>query len=317
MNKRAPLSRFPLPAIVIFLLLTASPAPGASSGDAAKGKAIFDAQCSVCHTIGGGIKVGPDLKGVTGLRTDAWLNDFISNPDHLIKSGDPAAKSLLEQFHGLEMPTLGLSPKQVGDVIAYLRSTASPPGSRAAPPPAAAPISPPPAPEKKTGPAAPAPPSPVPQAPAAAALSGSPDAGRGLFTGVAPFPRGGPACASCHDAAVLSFPGGGTLGPDLSGAFAKFGAAGLKSVLGNITLPIMKPAFDGRPLSSQEQDDLVIFLQNAKGQLLVGRTMEIGLSALGGLLILVLAVWLFGPNRLGPVRRSLAEGGERTGGAER
>jgi mono/diheme cytochrome c family protein len=311
MNEKFHPSLFLFPGIVLLLLLTASPGLGASAGDASKGKAIFDSQCAVCHTIGGGIKVGPDLKGVTGLRTEAWLRDFISNPDHLIKSGDPAANSLFKEFHGLEMPNLGLSREQVEDVIAILRSTGSPSRGQASPPPPGTPPSPSPAPGGQA-------PAPVPSAPSAAAqLPGSLEAGSRLFTGVTPFQRGGPACASCHDAAILSFPGGGTLGPDLSGAFAKFGAAGLKSVLGNISLPIMKPAFDGRPLSPQEQDDLGTFLQNAGGQLLIGRTMEIGLSGLGGLLVLVLGVWLFGPNRLGPVRRSLMERGERSRGAER
>ena len=122
---------------------------------------------------------------------------------------------------------------------------------------------------------------------------------------------------SCHDAAILSFPGGGTLGPDLTQAFAKFGAAGLKSILGTLSFPTMKPLFDGRPLSLQEQDDVGAFLQNAGVQSLISRTMEVGLSALGGLLILVIAVWLLWQNRLGAVRRSLVEKGERSGGAER
>ncbi len=307
-EKLSPRSFFLPGAFLLLLLLSASPDSGAASGDAAKGKSIFDSQCSVCHTIGGGTKLGPDLKGVTSLRSEAWLRDFISNPDHMIKSGDSAANSLLKEFHGLEMPALGLSPEQVGDVIAYFKSTASPSRSQAAPPPTPVPVSPSPAPRTK----APAPvqsaqplPSAVP--PAATPFSRSPDAGRQLFTGLTPFQKGGPACASCHDAAILSFPGGGTLGPYLTGAFAKFGDAGLKSILATFPYPTMKPVFDGRPLSLQEQDDLVAFLENAGAQSLISRTVEVGLSALGGLLILVLAVWLHWQNRLGTVRRSLVE----------
>jgi mono/diheme cytochrome c family protein len=316
MGEKFSSSAFLLPGAVLLLLLTASPGLGVSSGDPAKGKAIFDSQCSVCHTIGGGNKLGPDLKGVTGLRSEVWLKDFISNPDHMIKSGDPAAKTLLEEFHGLEMPALGLSPEQVGDVIAYLQSTARLSGRPAAPLRAPASVAPAPAAWVKA-PASVQSTQPVPPAaPAAAPLSGSPEAGRQLFTGLTPFQKGGPACGSCHDAAILSFPGGGTLGPDLTGAFAKFKAAGLKSILGTLPFPTMKPVFDGRPLSLQEQDDLGAFLQNAGGQSLIGRTLEVGLSALGGLLVLVLAVWLLWQNRLGTVRRSLVERAERSRGAE-
>ena len=315
-EKLSPRSFF-VPGAFLLLLVSASPDSGAASGDAAKGKAIFDLQCSVCHTIGGGTKLGPDLKGVTGLRSEAWLRDFISNPDHMIKSGDPVAKSLLKQFNGLEMPSLGLSPEQVGEIIAYFKSTASPSRGQAAPPPTPAPVSPSPAPRTKP-PALVQSAQPVPSAapPAATPFSRSPDSGRQLFTGLTPFQKGGPACGCCHDAAILSFPGGGTLGPDLPGAFAKFGAAGLKSILGTLSFPTMKPLFDGRPLSLQEQDDLGAFLQNAGVRSLISRTVEVFLSALGGLLILVLAVWLLWQNRLGAVRRSLVERAERSRGAE-
>ncbi len=315
-EKLSPRSFF-LPGAFLLLLLSASPDSGAASGDAAKGKAIFDSQCSVCHTIGGGTKLGPDLKGITALRSEAWLRDFISNPNQVIKSGDPAANSLFKEFHGLEMPALGLSPEQVGDIIAYFKSTASPSRGQAAPARKPAPVSPSP----KPGAKAPAPvqsTQPVPSAapPAATPFSRSPDAGRQLFTGLTPFQKGGPACVSCHDVAILSFPGGGTLGPDLTGAAAKFGAAGLNSVLGTLSFPTMKPVFDGRPLTLQEQNDLGAFLQNAGMQSLISRTMEVGLSALGGLLILVIAVWLLWQNRLGTVWRSLVERGKRSGGAE-
>jgi mono/diheme cytochrome c family protein len=309
---------FLLPGAVLLLLLTAPHVWGASSGDAVKGKTIFDSQCSVCHTVGGGIKLGPDLKGVTGLRSEGWLKDFISNPDHMIKSGDPAANRLLKEFHGLEMPTLGLSAEQVGDIIAYFQSTAPPSRDQAAAPPKPAPVSPAPAPGARAlAPAKSAQPVPSAAPPAAAPFSKSPEAGRQLFTGFTSFQKGGPACGSCHDAAILSFPGGGTLGPDLTGAFAKFGPAGLKSILGTLSFPTMKPVFDGRPLSLQEQDELEAFLQNAGVQSLISRTMEVGLSAMGGLLILVIAVWLLWQNRLGPVRRSLVDKAERSGRTER
>jgi mono/diheme cytochrome c family protein len=318
MNERPDSRAFSLPGAVLLLLFMASPGLGASNGDAAKGKAIFDSHCSVCHTIGGGIKLGPDLKGISGLRSGAWLKNFISNPDHVIKSGDPAANRLLKEFHGLEMPTLGLSPEQVGDVIAYFQSTASPSWGQVALPPKPAPVSPAPAPgAKAASPVKSAQPVPSAAPPAAVFFSGSPEAGRQLFTGLTPFQKGGPACVSCHDAAILSFPGGGTLGPDLTGAFTKFGVAGLKSALGTLSFPTMKPVFDGRPLTLQEQDDLVAFLQNAGAQSLISRTMEVGLSALGGLLVLVLAVWLLWQDRIGTVRRSLVERAERSGGAKR
>jgi cytochrome c2 len=39
--------------------------------------ATFNGRCTACHTYGKGIKVGPDLKGVTERRKRDWLLKFI------------------------------------------------------------------------------------------------------------------------------------------------------------------------------------------------------------------------------------------------
>jgi mono/diheme cytochrome c family protein len=290
-----------------FLLLGHAAQAGASSGNAAKGKQTFDSICSACHTIGGGIKVGPDLKGITDQRSTTWLAHFISNPDKMIKSGDPIASSLLKKFNNLEMPNFGLSAEKVSDVLAYLESTTAPvktqaPAEKASaasaartPPPAQAPMpGPAPQPAQKPGPSA--------QALAGASSAGSAETGEKLFTGLFPFQKGGPPCISCHDVARLPFPGGGTLGPDLTGAFAKFGATSMNSVLASLPFPTMRPIFDQRPLSVQEQQDLEAFLQKPGVESLISRGVEIGLSGLGGLIILVILAWIIWQNRLAPVR---------------
>src|SRR5512139_284511 len=100
----------------------ASAAPPSQS--AADGEAIFQAQCAACHTIGGGVLVGPDLKGITQQRDPAWLARWIAQPDKLVAEGDPIATSLLKQFNNLQMPNLGLSQAQVAALIAYLETQA-------------------------------------------------------------------------------------------------------------------------------------------------------------------------------------------------
>jgi mono/diheme cytochrome c family protein len=52
--------------------------------------------------------------------------------------------------------------------------------------------------------------------PPASPPPGDVDAGTALFTGRRRFQNGGPACASCHSAATVPFPRGGTMAPDLS-----------------------------------------------------------------------------------------------------
>lgn len=61
------------------------------------GKATFDLYCLPCHTIGGGVKNGPDLAGVTERRDRAWLERWILDPTGMAKT-DPIAKQLMEEW---------------------------------------------------------------------------------------------------------------------------------------------------------------------------------------------------------------------------
>lgn len=81
-----------LVAVIVFALagpavLFAAPA-GQSGGE---GETLFQSKCSACHTIGGGVRVGPDLAGVTGRRDRAWLSQWILAPDKVLAAGDPTA----------------------------------------------------------------------------------------------------------------------------------------------------------------------------------------------------------------------------------
>lgn len=113
-----------------------------AEGDAAAGKALFEQICTACHTVGQGDRIGPDLHGVTELRSREWLLGFIAAPDQAIAARDPVVVSLMKQFNQVPMPNFGLTPTQVQDVVAYLEaaSAATPAAaSRAAPVPLAQP----------------------------------------------------------------------------------------------------------------------------------------------------------------------------------
>ena len=92
-------------------------------GDAAEtGQAIFEDQCSACHSIGKGKLVGPDLAGVTLRREEGWLKRQIKDPERLIEEEDPIALQLLKESDDVPMATLELSDEDVASVIAYLKS---------------------------------------------------------------------------------------------------------------------------------------------------------------------------------------------------
>ncbi len=85
-----------------------------------KGEYFFQSQCSVCHSIGQGDKMGPDLAGVTARRDRAWLTRYITTPDKLLAEGDPIAVALFEKYQYARMPNLRLSSDEVAAVLSYV-----------------------------------------------------------------------------------------------------------------------------------------------------------------------------------------------------
>lgn len=85
-----------------------------------QGEYFFHSQCSVCHTVGQGDKMGPDLLGVTARRDRAWLTRYIMAPDKLLAERDPIALALFEKYQYTRMPNLRLSPGEVAAVLSYV-----------------------------------------------------------------------------------------------------------------------------------------------------------------------------------------------------
>ncbi len=248
------------------------------------GKRIFDTKCSPCHTIGAGTRVGPDLKGVTGLRSRDWLVNFISNPEKMFQAGDPIAKGLLSKFGGFKMPDLGLSQQEISNVLSYIGPQQPSPGI---------------APQKGEIPAT---------------IAGGPLRGERLFTGVVLFQNGGPPCMSCHDVSGIPFPGGGVLGPDLTAAYSKFDTT-MSSLLATLPFPTMTPIFSKRPLTPLEQHDVESFFEKASTQPPADVTSVIILSVIGGFIILMVLIWRIWHRRLLTVRKSLVKQAMEKGGA--
>lgn len=265
------------------LSLAASPAHAGPE----EGKKLFDSMCTACHTIGGGDAVGPDLKDVAANRDAGWLARFISNPQALFDAGDPDAVALLERFKNVPMPSLGLTEPQVADVVAYLQQVAG--GGSGAPPPATT--------------------EPAPTEPGITPVPGEGDAaaGKSLFTGASQLENGGPPCLSCHTIAGIGRLGGGTLGPDLTRSYTKYGGeAGIAGVLKTLPFPTMTPLFAGKELTAEEQTDLAAFLREAatakRDTTAVWELLALGGAGVALLVALALLLW---PRRALSVRKTL------------
>lgn len=208
-------------------LLAAFCAGSASVALAQDGKAIFDAKCAVCHNVGGGPKVGPDLKDVVARRgKEGTLNAVL----------DPAKAGLKPT-----MPNLGVPRKDADAIIAYLAQAQGAAGAGAAAKEAAAP------------------------APQAAAPH--PDEirlGQDLFEGRVRFAKGGASCNACHHVTSDTVVGGGILAAELSLVFSRMGKQAIQTVLANSPFPVMQAAYQGKDLSEKEIGALVAFLQHVE-----------------------------------------------------
>jgi cytochrome c551/c552 len=102
---------------------TTSKAPAPAAGDAAAGKALFDAQgCNACHTFkpaGATGKVGPDLDNLAADAAKAKRGSAAEYAAESIK--DPGAYVVPGYPNGV-MPKFNLSGKQVADLVAFLTS---------------------------------------------------------------------------------------------------------------------------------------------------------------------------------------------------
>ena len=96
-----------------------------------EGKRLFETICVACHTIGAGVRIGPDLAGVTERRDADWLRRFIRDPEQMRKAGDSIATANRAQY-GIPMPDFGLTAPQVESVIAHLGAAAASPAVRPA-----------------------------------------------------------------------------------------------------------------------------------------------------------------------------------------
>ena len=88
----------------------------------APGEGLFIAACAACHSVGEGVRVGPDLAGVTLRRDRTWLEAFLMEPERMLALGDAAAVALDRQFPAVRMPDLGLSETDIEDLLSYLQT---------------------------------------------------------------------------------------------------------------------------------------------------------------------------------------------------
>jgi len=209
------------------------------------GAKLFEA-CADCHTIGGGKLTGPDLKGITKKRSNAWLLPFIQSSSKVINSGDADAKALFKEWENTEMPDNPLSDEQVNQLLAYIDGGKT----------EAVDVDPQKAAAKH-------------RIDSVLKANSSTDIleGKDLFYGNMRFENGGASCASCHNATFYKVGYGGSLAKDLTKAHSRLGGfAGTKGIIKSAPFPSMKETYKDNPVTEDEAVFLQLFLKSTDAQ---------------------------------------------------
>jgi mono/diheme cytochrome c family protein len=250
------------------------------------GEQIFQSNCSACHSIGGGRRVGPDLMGVNERRSQEWLEQFIKSPQSVINSGDAEAVALLEEYSGMLMPEFPLSDEQISQVLNYIQATSS---NLAADSNESAVEEP---------------------EPAAQVSMEDVVKGQDLFQGTTRFQNGGPTCNACHDVKNDAVIGGGILAKELTTVFSRMGSKGVEAILGQAPFPVMQAAYKDNTLTDDEITYLVAFLQDADAQHLFQQPRDYGVGlfasgAVGAGVIYLLFAFIWRGRKRGSVNSKI------------
>jgi hypothetical protein len=220
-------------ALVLFLSISACgglaiPPPACAAGfDAA---AAFNLRCSGCHSVGNGVVVGPDLRGVTARHNARWLHAFIRSSQTVIRRGDPAAVALFAKYKK-RMPDHDLTDREIDALLAFIAAGG---------------------PRRQDG----------EYRQARMAKPADVARGRGLFMGDLALTRGGAACGRCHAAGNAGSWRVGTLASDLAQVYLKYRDGGLTRALTESRFPLMRQ-YRRRPLTSEETFAIKAFLYQA------------------------------------------------------
>jgi len=106
----------------LFVLLSVIGRGYAAGPDSLAGKALFQKNCTSCHAVQTRV-IGPALRNVFDLHSEAWIIKFVRSSQTVIKSGDTSAVNLFAQYNKTVMPDHpDLSDQDIKNIISYIRN---------------------------------------------------------------------------------------------------------------------------------------------------------------------------------------------------
>jgi len=207
-----------------------------------QGETIFKKTCIACHTIGSGRLVGPDLKDITERRSEEWIISFVKSSQSMIKSGDPDAVAIFNEYNKLVMLDQNLTDDQIKDVMIYIKQQSSGSGQTTA----------------------------LTEEVKSSSGTLIEDAGeneislgRNLFLGEVRLKNGGAACISCHNVTGENLSAGGLLAMDLTNTYSRLNAPGVYSIMFSSPFAVMNAAYNNNKITKDEAFNLIAFLKQA------------------------------------------------------
>lgn len=204
------------------------------------GESIFTRTCQVCHTIGKGRLVGPDLLDIENRRTEDWIIGFVKSSQGLVNSDDQDAITLFNEYNKIVMPDQDLSGAEIKDVLLFIKEQSLAVGFSTK------------IPDQITG---------------SSGMSldhageSEVETGRKLFQGERALTEGGPACLSCHNLINDNIISGGLLAVDLTTVFTRMKQQGINAVISDPPFPVMKTAYNNHQITKDEAFYLIAFLK--------------------------------------------------------
>ncbi|MCS6796539.1 MAG: c-type cytochrome [Raineya sp.] len=112
--------RYTLAIAALWLALSINALWAQDKADPAKGKELYAQNCATCHKIHTNA-TGPALKDVSQRRTEAWLIKWIRNSQSMIKSGDPIAVKLYNEWNQTAMNSFpDFTDQDIKNILAYI-----------------------------------------------------------------------------------------------------------------------------------------------------------------------------------------------------
>ncbi len=224
-------------AIFLFTLFCLLFAGSSFAQSAAETADLFKLKCGICHTIGGGKLIGPDLANIQDRRSEDWLINYIRSSQTMIKNGDPDAVALFEEYNKVIMPDPMISDIEIKTILSYIAENSGAGVGTAAE--------------------------------VVSVIKGATpedlEHGKDLFEGRVRFANGGPSCISCHNGQsnAMLFENNYS-SKDISTSFSTMGEAGVKAILQSPPFPVMAKAFENQKLTDTEVRNLLVFLSKAR-----------------------------------------------------